>query len=1150
MQRPAKTNPFPGLRPFESDEGYLYFGCEEQSEDVAKALLRRRLVAVVGPSGSGKSSLVRAGLLPFLKGGRLPGAAATWRIAMLRPGENPIHSLAEALSRPDALGRAAADAETANRDATLLEVRLKRSGLGLIDVVRLARLEPDQRILIVLDQFEELFRYAGLTERHSDAAAFVKLILEATRQSELPIYVVLTMRSDFIGDCAQFRDLPETVAAGLYLIPRLTREQRRTAIEKPVEVAGGEISQRLVNRVLNDVSDDPDQLPVMQHALMRTWDHWQKRQSADGDRNQAETGPIDLDDYLQIGGAAHALSKHAEEAFAELDENGRLIAQRMFQCLTEKGPDNREVRRPTRIATIAEIVGAPAPEVIGVVNEYRRPERSFLTPAASIALDADSVIDISHESLIRHWSRLSNWVNAEAESAKSYRHLAETAALHEQGRAGLWGDPDLAEYLKWQADVRPTRAWAERYHGGFDTAIKFLEQSRLARDAAARFKRLLQTAAAVALVLVIASLAALTTYAFIQRDAALRKEQEANEARKDVAQVARVSRRAHSESREGFEDSLVSLLDWAPPTWSAYLYRRRANVRGTGGDFAAARKDIDEAMRLAPDYLPSLVSSSDMYVIEGNAEGAVKDARAYLNVVKTNASAYGNLILGEAMRLKYQEAIRAIDDALANIQLPTINTESLVAPDIQRLTYNFQLSAFDSDFLVALRYAKAGLYAMSGDDRFERALEEADRSDDDYPFSRDAYLLALNWVWIIVRGQELHNRSDAGPEISHYGAYAIEGALWDRIARTRPGYREWADLSYRKFQNEFRQRPANHYRFLDRWAAQQLSHKQPLVVPDDLVLEQARHLALQADEVKKGASSLTRFVELADSHEKLSQAIKLLQDKEATRIGRREKDLLVRLLIQRSELRLQGDDKGGAREDASRVIEINPNLATAYRLLAAAAFAGDEKTKRENIDRAFALAPYDARVLADRASLVEPDNPGYALELLQKRLRVANTWSADYLRMARLQSRLGLHADALHNIDLAISTAPWRLDLFDERRSIETALKVDKDLSDLHYVESLHKAAAFQARTGSDTAAALQVYVRTFKEASHLSQTSEDAQFELKLVMRDLTGLLIDRHNAKDAQEFWRSLSKDPTLDSRQQQLALTEADRLASRSK
>lgn len=147
--------------------------------------------------------------------------------------------------------------------------------------------------------------------------------------------------------------------------------------------------------------------------------------------------------------------------------------------------------------------------------------------------------------------------------------------------------------------------------------------------------------------------------------------------------------------------------------------------------------------------------------------------------------------------------------------------------------------------------------------------------------------------------------------------------------------------------------------------------------------------------------------------------------------------------------------------------------------------------------------------------------------------------------MAGLQSRLGLNAEALNNIDLAISTAPWRTDLPEERRRVERALNVDKEVADLHRVEALHRTAAYWARTGGNSAAALEVYVRTFKEASRLSQANDDAQFELKSVIRNLSAHLVARYGAKDAREFWRSLSKDPLLDSRQQRLAQMEADRL-----
>src|SRR5262249_33287007 len=237
---------------------------------------------------------------------------------------------------------------------------VRRSGLGLIEVIRLARLPEREQVLIVIDQFEELFRFAnasGKPNQDENAAAFVKLLLEASAQRDFPIYVVLTMRSDYIGDCARYRDLPEAVTSGLYLIPRMTRDQRRAVIVEPVRVGGGTIAPLLVVRLLNEVGDDPDQLPILQHALMRCWDYW----TAHG----RGARPIDVDDYLAIGGIADALSQHADEAYDGLpDDHSREIARRIFQALTEKGPDNREARRPTPVAILAEIVNAPVTDII------------------------------------------------------------------------------------------------------------------------------------------------------------------------------------------------------------------------------------------------------------------------------------------------------------------------------------------------------------------------------------------------------------------------------------------------------------------------------------------------------------------------------------------------------------------------------------------------------------------------------------------------------------------------------------------------------------------------------------------------------------------------------------------------------------------
>ena len=282
----ALFNPFPGLRSFEADETHLFFGRDGQSDDLLRILARNRFVAVVGTSGSGKSSLVRAGVLPALQSGFMAGAGSRWRIATIRPGANPIENLATAINNSAAASPGELDFDARH---ILLESVLRRNSFGLIEAARITKTAPRENVLVLVDQFEEIFRLrsdrSGGNVEEEDAAGLVRLLLEATRQVEVPIYIAITMRSDFLGDCAQFQDLPETMNEAQYLIPRMTREQRRQAIEGPVAVGGGIIAPRLVQKLLNDVGDAPDQLPILQHALMRTWDAWYREgQPRDSDR--------------------------------------------------------------------------------------------------------------------------------------------------------------------------------------------------------------------------------------------------------------------------------------------------------------------------------------------------------------------------------------------------------------------------------------------------------------------------------------------------------------------------------------------------------------------------------------------------------------------------------------------------------------------------------------------------------------------------------------------------------------------------------------------------------------------------------------------------------------------------------------------------
>ncbi|HEX5736569.1 MAG TPA: hypothetical protein VF131_27305 [Blastocatellia bacterium] len=470
----SSANPFPGLRPFQTEEYDRFFGRDGQSEGLVNKLQINRFVAVVGTSGSGKSSLVRAGLLPALYSGHMRGAGSSWRIAIFRPQDDPVGNLALALC--DAGVFAPGEAESAIATLTDIETTLGRSSLGLVEAARQARMLPHENLLIVVDQFEELFRFKQASTDGAAAdekAAFVKLLLEAIKQDELPIYVALTMRSDYLGECAQFRDLPEAINRSQYLIPRMTDDERREAITGPVKVGGGDISSPLVNRLLNDVGDNPDQLPILQHALMRTWDYWS--------RTRRGSEPIDLPHYEGIGGMTKALSLDADKAYEMLSESQKKTAERIFKRLTEKGADNREVRRPTSVRELCDVTGVDEKEVFAVIEAFQSEGRCFLTAQ-------DNVIDISHESLIRGWDRLKIWVEEEAQSARIYRRLVESAIDYGFNRTGLITDPALQFALEWFDQERPNKAWAERYHPEFGKAVTYLEASKSAREWAAAEK--------------------------------------------------------------------------------------------------------------------------------------------------------------------------------------------------------------------------------------------------------------------------------------------------------------------------------------------------------------------------------------------------------------------------------------------------------------------------------------------------------------------------------------------------------------------------------------------------------------------------------------------------------------------------------------
>jgi WD40 repeat protein len=495
VTRPAC--PFPGLRPFQRQEASLFFGRSREVSELRAALLgERRFLAVVGTSGCGKSSLVEAGLLPGLLSEQTP-AGRRWREISLRPMGAPVAQLATSLAtfaraeQPDSFGRLHAAMLTSRFRATL-----RQTTSGLVDAFREILTDPETPVLLVVDQFEELFRYEpdeteeDLPLFRDEAQAFANLLLEATRAAETNIYVLITMRSDFFGECGRYRGLAEAVSNSHFLVPRMVREQLQEAITRPLCVAADipadhwsdrwpeVVEPALLQRLLNAVGDEAtaDPLPVMQHALMRAW---QMAGSAQ-DQRERPTPQLRVVDYVNAGEIAEALSRHADEvlersaaaAGAALPRHG--IAH-LFRALTDIDREGRAIRRPQTLAELAPVVGTDISTLMTVLDAFRGPGVSFLTPYMPASISEETPIDISHEALIRRWTRISDqsvdpttglprgWVQQEFRDGLIWRALVLQAEEFGRNPQVCLDPGTLEERYPWFRALRRRPAWVLRY---------------------------------------------------------------------------------------------------------------------------------------------------------------------------------------------------------------------------------------------------------------------------------------------------------------------------------------------------------------------------------------------------------------------------------------------------------------------------------------------------------------------------------------------------------------------------------------------------------------------------------------------------------------------------------------------------------------
>lgn len=472
------TNPFVGLRSFQEHENHLFFGRDLQIKNIIHNLILTNFATIIGYSGSGKSSLVRSGIMSTLVNKFPKGHPECWNVGIINPGNDPIYNLAKAL-----LHHTQPEFKTNSKDE-INEVSeiLSQSNSSIIDTIKKLNKNHSGKFLLIIDQFEEIFRLTK-TEDIKKSIHFVNLLLGAFKNKKDQLYIMLTLRSDFIGNCTEFEGLPEALNQSQYLIPRLNTAQFKEVIKGPLAQLNCAISDSLLQVLLDDIVNNQDQLPILQHAMMRTFAYWKL--------NSSPKQPIDLLHYKAIGTMEKALSNHADEAFEELNEEEKKACEKIFKVLSNFDA-LKVTRNPIRFSELVKITGFEPKILLNVINTFRRNDRSFLSPKEDVAITDTTIIDISHESLLRLWSRLSVWIKEEMESSAIYKNLCEMAALYQQGKGSLLIDPELEIILKWKENQQPTENWGLRYDYSYLRAINFLEDSKVKFDQDVIFKNLTQ----------------------------------------------------------------------------------------------------------------------------------------------------------------------------------------------------------------------------------------------------------------------------------------------------------------------------------------------------------------------------------------------------------------------------------------------------------------------------------------------------------------------------------------------------------------------------------------------------------------------------------------------------------------------------------
>ncbi|HSL30011.1 MAG TPA: helix-turn-helix domain-containing protein [Anaerolineales bacterium] len=449
-------SPYKGLSYFDESDSDFFVGREALTAKLIERVLaltstrslhETRFLAVVGASGSGKSSLVRAGLVSALRWSK---ASTDWRIHILTPTAHPLESLAATLTQESnsviATANLMDDLAQDERSLQLFTRRILESMNG-------------SRLMLVVDQFEELF---ALCRSEEERAAFISNLLTAASEADGPVIVVITLRADFYAPCANYPRLRQALAAHQEYIGAMNEEELRRAIEEPAQRGRWEFEPGLVDLLLHDVGREPGALPLLSHALYETWQ-----------RRRGRT--MTLSGYTSSGGVRGAIAETAEAVFADqFTHEQQAIARRIFLRLTELG-DDAGAGDTRRRATFEELI--------------LKPEEAATTHAVLKALadarlitTSEAAAEVAHEALIREWPTLHGWLEENREGLRLHRQLTEAA----QDWSVMNHDPDL---LYRGARLAQAREWDSTHNDEMNALeVEFLAASVEAgeREAAER----------------------------------------------------------------------------------------------------------------------------------------------------------------------------------------------------------------------------------------------------------------------------------------------------------------------------------------------------------------------------------------------------------------------------------------------------------------------------------------------------------------------------------------------------------------------------------------------------------------------------------------------------------------------------------------